>query len=491
MAININNLNSQLSGILKNSNLDAILEKKSQIVGATSCKLETSLTKVGESVSGILPLSGGDNPLDNVSALDSIVEITGQVPGLSNELIGDISSTTSNISSAIGETVANGELDLIISSGAPEAISRSLTNVTGKTAEDISSVLKSVATLDGQEGISKITASISGGLGISTGIADVTKTFEGSFKDLMGSVGGGLLSNLIRKADKSFDLITKGLLIGTDIDIDIIASLIEKGDKAKAIALISAQSTIPFGEIEQTVNKLDLSPSANISNGASPVVGQKTTECFEIGSNNDTWSGSSTPITSSQFSYIDSPEELVAEFRNANREITQFIAHWTGTYTNQDIGADEVHSWHLDRGWSGCGYHYIIRRDGRLQRGRPLDKQGAHSGAYGHNRRSIGVSMAGGYNCPSGTPRPNKYISAQSLTPAQMNTFKMFAKSFYEAWPDGQALGHNDTSDQGKVDPGFDVPEYVKATFGKTNLITDAKASGPLTTAQINAGIPV
>ena len=99
--------------------------------------------------------------------------------------------------------------------------------------------------------------------------------------------------------------------------------------------------------------------------------------------------------------------------------------------------------------------------------------------------------MAGGYNCPSGTPRPNKYISAQSLTPAQMNTFKMFAKSFYEAWPDGQALGHNDTSDQGKVDPGFDVPEYVKATFGKTNLITDAKASGPLTTAQINAGIPV
>ena len=273
MAININNLNSQLSGILKNSNLDAILEKKSQIVGATSCKLETSLTKVGEAVSGILPLSGGDNLLDNVSALDSIVEITGQVPGLSNELIGDISSTTSNISSAIGETVANGELDLIISSGAPEAISRSLTNVTGKTAEDISSVLKSVATLDGQEGISKITASISGGLGISTGIADVTKTFEGSFKDLMGSVGGGLLSNLIRKADKSFDLITKGLLIGTDIDIDIIASLIEKGDKAKAIALISAQSTIPFGEIEQTVNKLDLSPSANISNGASPVVG--------------------------------------------------------------------------------------------------------------------------------------------------------------------------------------------------------------------------
>ena len=70
MAININNLNSQLSGILKNSNLDAILEKKSQIVGATSCKLETSLTKVGEAVSGILPLSGGDNILDNVSALD-------------------------------------------------------------------------------------------------------------------------------------------------------------------------------------------------------------------------------------------------------------------------------------------------------------------------------------------------------------------------------------------------------------------------------------
>ena len=67
----------------------------------------------------------------------------------------------------------------------------------------------------------------------------------------------------------------------------------------------------------------------------------------------------------------------------------------------------------------------------------------------------------------------------------------MFVRSFYEAWPDGQALGHNDTSDAGKVDPGFDVPEYVRATFGKTNLITNPKSSGPLTTAQINAGIPV
>jgi len=57
--------------------------------------------------------------------------------------------------------------------------------------------------------------------------------------------------------------------------------------------------------------------------------------------------------------------------------------------------------------------------------------------------------------------------------------------------PSGQALGHNDTSDLGKVDPGFDVGEYVKSNFNKTNLITDAKASGPLTTAQINAGIPV
>ena len=39
----------------------------------------------------------------------------------------------------------------------------------------------------------------------------------------------------------------------------------------------------------------------------------------------------------------------------------------------------ECKSWHLDRGWSDIGYHYLIDRDGTVTEGRPIEKSGAHA----------------------------------------------------------------------------------------------------------------
>lgn len=190
-----------------------------------------------------------------------------------------------------------------------------------------------------------------------------------------------------------------------------------------------------------------------------------------------------------QFSFVSSREELQAEFASCSRDITEVVVHWTATYTNQDIGAEEVHEWHKKRGWSGIGYHYIIRRDGRIQRGRPLSKQGAHAADNGHNKYSIGIAFAAGYNCPSGTANPNKYISADSITSEQMKSFDMFMGAFYDEWPGGQAWGHIDTDNQGKVDPGFSVAEYVKSKFNKVNVASSGKVS-PLSPRQLAATTP-
>ena len=193
-------------------------------------------------------------------------------------------------------------------------------------------------------------------------------------------------------------------------------------------------------------------------------------------------SRSVSPVT--QFSFVSSREELQAEFASCTRDITEVVAHWTATYTNQDIGAEEVHEWHKKKGWSGIGYHYIIRRDGRIQRGRPLSKEGAHASDNGHNKYSIGISFAAGYNCPSGTKNPNKYISADSITAEQMKSFDMFMGAFYDEWPGGQAWGHVDTDNKGKTDPGFSVAEYVRSKFNKVNVASSGKVS-PLSPRQL------
>lgn len=55
----------------------------------------------------------------------------------------------------------------------------------------------------------------------------------------------------------------------------------------------------------------------------------------------------------------------------------------------------DIHSWHLANGWSGIGYHFFVRKNGEVWRGRPENKVGAH--ASGNNSNSIGICFEGRY----------------------------------------------------------------------------------------------
>ena len=57
--------------------------------------------------------------------------------------------------------------------------------------------------------------------------------------------------------------------------------------------------------------------------------------------------------------------------------------------------AEDIHRWHLNNGWSGAGYHFLVRKDGTIYRLRPEDKVGAH--AYGANYDSLGICFEGNY----------------------------------------------------------------------------------------------
>lgn len=61
----------------------------------------------------------------------------------------------------------------------------------------------------------------------------------------------------------------------------------------------------------------------------------------------------------------------------------------------KNCSAEDIHRWHLNNGWSGAGYHFLVRKDGKVYRLRPEDKVGAH--AYGSNYNSIGVCFEGNY----------------------------------------------------------------------------------------------
>ena len=54
----------------------------------------------------------------------------------------------------------------------------------------------------------------------------------------------------------------------------------------------------------------------------------------------------------------------------------------------------DVHSWHLNNGWAGIGYHFYVRKDGNVYRGRPENWIGGHT--VGHNEK-IGICAEGNF----------------------------------------------------------------------------------------------
>jgi len=90
---------------------------------------------------------------------------------------------------------------------------------------------------------------------------------------------------------------------------------------------------------------------------------------------------------------------------NQRRSTQRIIVHHSAS---PDVSAATIHGWHIDQGWSGIGYHFVIRQNGNIEAGRPLDVIGAHSGPLG-NGDSIGICLAG--NFMESTP-PERQLQA-------------------------------------------------------------------------------
>lgn len=131
------------------------------------------------------------------------------------------------------------------------------------------------------------------------------------------------------------------------------------------------------------------------------------------------------------------------------RKIDKIIIHCTATPPRMDIGVDEVRRWHKQRGWSDIGYHYLIRRDGAIEEGRPIDVIGAH--CKGYNANSIGIVYVGGVAEDGKTPEDNRTY------PQRMSLIRLILQ-LKAKYPNVAIHGHNEFSY--KACPSFDVQEW-------------------------------
>jgi len=72
--------------------------------------------------------------------------------------------------------------------------------------------------------------------------------------------------------------------------------------------------------------------------------------------------------------------------------ILHTAAHGKGN-VDYDTSAVDIDQWHKARGWKGIGYHFVIRKNGTIERGRDVTVEGAH--AKGINSESLGICFSG------------------------------------------------------------------------------------------------
>lgn len=135
------------------------------------------------------------------------------------------------------------------------------------------------------------------------------------------------------------------------------------------------------------------------------------------------------------------------------------VIHCSYTRPSWDGGVREIREWHVDdNGWIDVGYHFVIRRDGRVENGRPMWAVGAHVG--GHNSTTLGICLVGGMAEDGKTPEEN-------YTPEQWDSLKLLVKVLREIYyPHGpEVKGHRDFPGVAKACPCFDAGEWFRREF--------------------------
>lgn len=128
------------------------------------------------------------------------------------------------------------------------------------------------------------------------------------------------------------------------------------------------------------------------------------------------------------------------------RTIKELIVHCSATPEGKDYSVDTIRQWHLQRGFSDIGYHYVIYRDGSIHIGRDESIIGAH--CTGHNANSIGVCYIGGCASDGKTPKDTR-------TTGQRQSLVKLLKELKTKYPQASIHGHRDFSS--KACPSFDA----------------------------------
>lgn len=128
-----------------------------------------------------------------------------------------------------------------------------------------------------------------------------------------------------------------------------------------------------------------------------------------------------------------------------------------------ECDAKTIHEWHLGRGFSGIGYHFLVRKNGTIERGRAENLVGAH--AAGNNSNSIGICFEGNFE-------------TETMGEAQKNAGKELIAYLCNKYGIDVVIRHKDvasTACPGKNFPFEEILQGVKTETKQPEQVDDNK----------------
>ena len=105
---------------------------------------------------------------------------------------------------------------------------------------------------------------------------------------------------------------------------------------------------------------------------------------------------------------------------------------------SRNCTAQDIHRWHLANGWKGIAYHFFIRKDGSIYRGRQEHHVGG--GLLGsENNNKLQICLEG---CYTDYTSNGKVLTEKEVPEAQMNALVWLIKDIKTRWEIKKIKGH-------------------------------------------------
>lgn len=151
------------------------------------------------------------------------------------------------------------------------------------------------------------------------------------------------------------------------------------------------------------------------------------------------------------FEYVIDAKLAFKGTKKIRTKTNGIVLHHTGVIKDQTV--QEIHKYHIGKGWIGIGYNFLVYKNGEVYKGRGLEYVGAH--CKGHNEHTIGICAVGNF-------------SNELMTQAQKQSIIKLIADIYTQYPNKIEFinGHKElaaTDCPGKNYPLDDIKSLKKS----------------------------